>query len=109
MRDGEQLIIASRLIPFEVKDRLRRPPQAAALRAVLEFKFSLRSNVAARFKGKWLRSSRISGAIGMILRIFDSERGRGACGANRRIYKLLICRHKSARATNLLTAATRLE
>jgi hypothetical protein len=35
---------------FEVKDRLRRPPQAAALRALLELKFSLRSNVAVRFK-----------------------------------------------------------
>jgi hypothetical protein len=30
---------------------------AAALRAVLEFKFSLRSHAAVRFKGKWLHSS----------------------------------------------------
>src|SRR5580700_10161397 len=35
---------------FELKDRLRRPPEAAALRAVLDFKFSLRLPLSVRFK-----------------------------------------------------------
>ena len=36
---------------FELKDGLRPPPEAAALRAVLDFKFSLRLWSAVRFKG----------------------------------------------------------
>ena len=43
------------------------------------------------------------------LRIFVGERLQGACGAKRRICKLMICRHNSARETNLLTTAPRLE
>src|ERR1700685_3630581 len=59
---------------FEVKDgakrrRLRRSPISAftrvfdALWAILEFKFSLRSNVTVRFKERWLHSSDLIRAI----------------------------------------------
>jgi hypothetical protein len=56
---------------FEVKDgakrrRLRRSPISAftrvfdALWAILEFKFSLRSNLTVRFKERWLQSSSLT-------------------------------------------------
>jgi hypothetical protein len=38
-------------------DCLRQPPQAAALWAVLDFEFSLRSLLTVRFKESWLQSS----------------------------------------------------
>src|SRR5580700_118020 len=42
---------------FEVKDGTKRRRLRRSPKAILEFKFSLRSNAAVRFKERWLHSS----------------------------------------------------
>jgi hypothetical protein len=91
--------------------RLRRLPISAfarvfdALRAILDFKFSLRLPSSVRFKGRWLHSSgfgfawtrsaaRQSECARSVLRIFSPEisrmPGSGCAECNRVAHKVLI-------------------